>query len=144
MVTAILRITGSPRLSAPADPPGRRSLGILLLSGASSRIHAALMLAATAAALGRAVMLFATDAGAPALLASEAAGQEPAEEARRRSLGVATCAELRAAAVELGVRLVACETAMRLGGVAAADLAAGVEVAGMATLLGAADEIVSF
>lgn len=139
MAIATSRITGSRPLSAPAEP-----LGILLLSGASSRIHAALMLATTAAAFGRAVLVFATDAGVPALLAQGAAGQEQAEETRRRSLGVATCAELRAAAAELGVRLVACETAMRLGGVAAAKLAPGVEVAGMATLLAAAREIVSF
>jgi peroxiredoxin family protein len=102
------------------------------------------MLATTAAALGRNVVVFATDAGAAALLGEAAAGQEPAEEARRRSLGVATCAELRAAAVELGVRLIACETALRLAGIGAPRLAPGVEVAGMATLLGAAGEIVSF
>jgi uncharacterized protein len=129
----------SPLLSARSD-----SLGILLLSGASSRIHAALMLATTAAALGRHVVLFATDAGVSALLAEAAAGQEPAEEARRRALGIATCAELRAAAVELGVRLIACETALRLAGIAASSRAPCVEVAGMATLLGAAGEIVSF
>ena len=138
MAIAISRITGSRKLSAPAEP-----LGILLLSGASSRIHAALMLATTAAAFGRAVMVFATDAGVLGLLAEGAAGLEPAEETRRRSLGVATCAELRAAAAELGVRLVACETAMRLGGIAATNLAPGVQVAGMATLLDAAGEIVS-
>lgn len=120
------------------------TLGILLLSGDSSRVHAALMLATTAAALGRGVLVFATDAGAVSLLADGAAGQEASEEARRRTLGVATCAELREAAVELGVRLIACETALRLAGIAAERLAPGVEVAGMATLLGAAGEIVSF
>ena len=119
-------------------------LGILLLSAASSRVHAALMLAATAASLGRSVVLFATDSGVASLLAAGAAGQEEEEEARRRLLGVATCAELCAVARELGVRLVACETALRLGGIAAERLAPGVEVAGMATLLGAVAEIVSF
>jgi peroxiredoxin family protein len=130
-------------LSAPPDAPAV-ALGILLLSAASSRVHAALMLATTAAALGRPVVLFATDSGAASLLAEGAAGQEAAEEARRGSLGVATCGELRDAAVELGVRLIACETALRLAGIAVERLAPGVEVAGMATLLGAAGEIVSF
>jgi predicted peroxiredoxin len=102
------------------------------------------MLATTAAALGRPVVLFATDAGAGALLAEGAAGQEEVEEARRGSLGVATCGELREAAVELGVRLIACETALRLAGIAAERLPPSVEVAGMATLLGVAGEIVSF
>ncbi|MDE2334985.1 MAG: DsrE/DsrF/DrsH-like family protein [Rhodospirillales bacterium] len=126
-------------LSAPAD-----RLGILLLSASSSRVHAAMMLATTAASLGRAVVLFATDAGVAALLAEGAAGQEADGEARRRSLGVATCAELAAAAVELGVRVVACETALRLAQIAPERLAPGVEIAGMATLLADADEIVSF
>ncbi len=102
------------------------------------------MLAPTAASLGRAVVGFATDGGVAALLAAGAAGQEPAEEARRRSLGVATFAELRAAAAELGVRMIACETALRLAGIAAWRLAPGVEVAGMATLLTQAGEIVAF
>ena len=126
-------------LSAPPD-----HLGILLLSAASSRVHAALMLATTAASLGRGVVLFATEAGVAALLAEGAAGQETAEESRRHSLGVATCAELCAAAAELGVRRIACETALRLAGIAAERLAPGVEVAGMATLLADARAIVSF
>ena len=116
----------------------------MLLSANSSRVHAALMLATTAASLGRAVVVFATDAGVTALLADGAAGQEVVEEARRRSLGVVTFAELRAAAAELGVRMIACETALRLAGIAAWRLAPGVEVAGMTTLLAAAGEIVSF
>ena len=102
------------------------------------------MLATTAASLGRAVVVFATDAGVTALLADGAAGQEVVEEARRRSLGVVTFAELRAAAAELGVRMIACETALRLAGIAAWRLAPGVEVAGMTTLLAAAGEIVAF
>ena len=128
----------------PPDPAAPEPIGILLLSGNSSRVHAALMLATTAAALGRAVVLFATGAGVPALLADHAAGQEPAEEARRQALGVATCGELRAAAGELGVRLIACEAALRLAGISAERLAPGVEVAGMASLLGAAGAFVSF
>lgn len=130
---------GSRHLSAPAEP-----LGVLLLSAESSRVHACLMLATTAAALGRAVMLFATDAGVAALRAHGAAGQEPEEETRRRALGVATSAELLAATWELGVRIVACETAMRLAGLEAANLAPGVEIAGMVTLLGHGGDLVSF
>ena len=116
----------------------------MLLSRRSSRIHAALMLATTAASLGRPVILFASDEGVAGLLATGAAGQEAAEEAERRALGVAGCAELLAAAAELGVRRIACETALRLAGLAPAALAEGVEVAGMATLLAATSDIVAF
>lgn len=139
MAIATSPTTWSRHLSAPAE-----KLGVLLLSAASSRVHACLMLATMAAALGRDVMLFATDAGVAALRAHGAAGQEAEEEARRKALGVATSAELLAAAGELGVRLVACETAMRLAGLEAADLASGVEVAGMANLLGHGGAVVSF
>lgn len=139
MAIATCPTTRSPPLSAPAE-----RFGVLLLSASSARVHAALMLATTAAALGRDVLLFATEDGVAALRARDAAGREPAEEARRRSLGVATCAEMLAALGELGARLVACETALRLAGLGPADLAPGVEVAGMATLLGHGADVVSF
>ncbi len=120
-----------------ATPRGRPvpsdALGILLISGGHERAHYAFMMAAGAAALGRAVTLFATNEGCRALV-SGAFGDDP-READATGRGVATLAELAEAAAELGVRRIACEAGLRMAGVDAAALAPGVEVAGIATFL---------
>ena len=112
-----------------------KRLGLLLISGTHERAHYAFVLASGAAALGREVVLFATNAGCAALLAdwSGLAGAE--RDAVVRERGVAGLEELREAAVELGVRLIACEAGLRMVGIAAEGLAAGVEVAGVASFL---------
>jgi peroxiredoxin family protein len=116
----------------PSDP-----LGILLISGEYERAHYAFVLAAGAAALGRPVVLFATNHGCAALAENwhELAGA--AADAMVRETGVAGFDELRSAVVELGVRLIACEAGLRMIGMAAERLLAGVEVAGVATFLSA-------
>jgi peroxiredoxin family protein len=113
--------------------PVRSELGILLISGGHERAHYAFVIAAGAAALGRRVTLFATNAGCAALLPAPHAA-DPGE-ARAASVGVATLAELAEAAAELGVRRIACEAGLRMAGIDAAALAPGVEVAGIATFL---------
>jgi peroxiredoxin family protein len=112
-------------------------LGILLLSGTHERAHYAFVLAAGAAALGRSVVLFASNAGCHALLKDwrGLAGAEGEERAAAR--GVAGLVELRQAARELDVRLIACEAGLRLAALDAAALLPGVEVAGVATFLAA-------
>jgi peroxiredoxin family protein len=112
-----------------ADP-----LGLLLISGGHERAHYAFVLAAGAAALGRPVVLFATNEGCRALLA-DLSGLEGARDAAVRAAGVAGIAELRAAAAELGVRLIACEAGLRIAGLDAGALMPGAEVAGVATFL---------
>jgi predicted peroxiredoxin len=112
------------------------ALGVLLLSGGHERAHYALVLATGAAALGREVVLFATNAGCrlflqPTPLLADA--REEALEAR----GVAGIATLLAAASELGLRRIACEAGLRAEDLAGQPLAEGVEVAGVATLLSA-------
>lgn len=116
----------------PAEP-----LGILLLSGAHDRAHYAFVLASGAAALGRQVVLFATNAGCHALLADWSGLADTARDARVRAAGVAGLDELREASRELGVRMIACEAGLRAEGLDAAALWPGVEVAGVATFLGA-------
>ncbi len=108
------------------------TLGILLISGTHERAHYAMVLAAGAAAIGRKVVLFATNDGCLALLAES--GRDDAIRGR----GVAGLEELRAAAAELGVRLIACEAGLRMAGLDAAGLLPGVELAGVATFLEAA------
>lgn len=110
------------------------TLGILLLSGGHERAHYAFVLATGAAAIGREVVLFATNAGCLAL--TGALDGDP-REALAADRGVAGLAELRAAARELGVRLIACETGLRMTDIDAAALAPGVEVSGVVTFLSA-------
>ena len=116
-------------LSESPDP----TLGVLLLSGAHERAHYAFMVAAGAAALGRRVVLFATNAGCRALL-RDWSGLTDAERDRRiRDTGVAGIDELREAARELGTRLIACEAGLRAEAIDPAGLLPDVEVAGLAT-----------
>lgn len=112
-------------------------LGILLLSGAHDRAHYAFVLASGAAALGRNVVLFATNAGCRALLSDWSGLADAARDDQVRAAGVAGFAELREASQEIGVRLIACEAGLRAEGLTGAALLPGVEVAGVATFLGA-------
>lgn len=111
-------------------------LGILLISGGHERGHYALMLATAAAAIGRPVTLFATNAGCRLLL-KDAPLERDGRERKLSQSGVATLAELREAAEALGIRLIACEAGLRAESLAAEPLADGVEVAGIVTFLGA-------
>lgn len=116
-----------------------RPLGILLLSGGHERAHYALVLATGAAALGREVKLFVTNAGCRLFLAAAPLVADP-REAALAGRGVAGIATLLAAAEELGIRRIACEAGLRAEGLAADALAPGVEVAGVATFLAAVGE----
>jgi uncharacterized protein len=124
---AVRLVTGRP---VPSEP-----LGILLLSGAHDRAHYAFVLASGAAALGRRVVLFATNAGCHALFSDWSGLADAARDERVRVAGVAGLAELREASQEMGVRLIACEAGLRAEGLDAAGLMPGVEVAGVATFL---------
>ncbi len=115
--------------------PSDRTLGLLLLSGTHERAHYAFVLASGAAALGRAVVLFATNRGCHALLADWSGLDDAARDAQVRASGVAGLAELRDAAIELGVRLIACEAGLRMAALDRAFLLPEVEVAGVATFL---------
>ena len=114
----------------PAEP-----LGILLLSGVHDRAHYAFVLASGAAALGRSVVLFATNTGCHALMRDWCGLADATRDARVRAAGVAGLDELREASRELGVRLIACEAGLRAEGLDAALLCPEVEIAGVATFL---------
>jgi peroxiredoxin family protein len=116
----------------PSDP-----LGILLISGEYERAHYAFVLASGAAALGRPVVLFATNRACAALTANWQALAGAEADAAVQDSGVAGLDELRTAAAELGVRLIACEAGLRVARIAPERLLAGVEVAGVATFLAA-------
>ncbi len=116
-------------------------LGILLISGGHERAHYAFVLAAGAAAVGREVCLFATNAGCLALLQDWSALDGAARDSAVRAAGVAGLDELREAAAELGVRLMVCDAGLRMAGLDAglksAPLWRGVEVAGVPSFLSA-------
>ncbi len=112
-------------------------LGILLLSGSHDRAHYAFVLASGASALGRTVVMFATNAGCHALLTDWSGLADAARDQRVRAAGVAGFEELREVTRELGVRLIACEAGLRAEALDAAGLLPGVEVAGVATFLSA-------
>ncbi|WP_338665427.1 DsrE family protein [Pararoseomonas sp. SCSIO 73927] len=111
-------------------------LGILLRGAGHEPAHYALVLATAAAAVGRPVTLFATNAGL-ALFRRDAPLLADPREALLEARAVAGIATLAEAAEELGIRRIACEAGMRAEGIAAPELAKGVEVAGVVTFLGA-------
>lgn len=113
-----------------------RALGVLLLSGGHERAHYALVVATGAAAIGREVTLFATNAGCALLLSAPPLRDDP-REALLAARGVAGIGTLLDAAAELGIRRIACEAGLRAEALSAADLAPGVDVAGIATFLAA-------
>jgi len=117
--------------------PDERTLGILLISGTHERAHYAFVMAAAAAAMGRRVIVFATNDGCRALVEDWSRLDGAGRDAAVRQLGVAGLGELRDAAAELGVRRLACDAGIRLAGIEADELAEGVEVAGVPTFLDA-------
>lgn len=117
-------------MPVPPEP-----LGILLLSGTHERAHYAFVLATGAAALGRTVVLFASNAGCRALLADWSELQDAARDGVIRTRGVVGLDELRDAARELGIRMIACEAGLRAEALLGAPMMPGVEIAGVATFL---------
>jgi predicted peroxiredoxin len=111
-------------------------LGILLRSAGHEAGHYALMLATGAAAIGRPVVLFATNGGCHLLLRRPPLLADPREELLARR-GVVGLAPLLDAAADLGVRRILCEAGRRAEALEEAPLAEGVEVAGIVTFLGA-------
>jgi len=123
----------------PPEPPPVSKLGILLLSGEYERAHYAFMVATAAAAVGRQVVLFATNDGCHALAdwsLLRGAGRTAVEQdGMVQTRGVAGITELREAAMELGVTLLACDSGLRLSGVLPQSLLPRTEVAGIPTFL---------
>ena len=114
----------------PSEP-----LGILLISGTHARAHYAFVLASGAGALGRPVVLFATNEGTRALLEDWSELEDSGRDAAVRVRGVAGLGELREAAGQLGVRMIACEAGLRMMGLEDAERAQKTEVAGVTTFL---------
>lgn len=113
-------------------------LGLLLLTGTHERAHYAFMLAVAAAAIGRPVIIFASNDGCRALARDWSSLTDATRDETIRARGVAGLDELRAAAAELGVRLLVCEAGLLMAGLSAELLLPGVEVTGIPSFLVAA------
>lgn len=124
-------------------PPER--LSIAVHSGSFVRVHYALVMASGALAVNRPVTLFFTGESLPALL-PDGWRQLPGAErdAQWQERGVVGFAELFAACIELGARVIVCEMALRAAGIAATALRSdmAIEVAGVVTFLGEDGRIV--
>jgi peroxiredoxin family protein len=120
-------------------PPDSSPLPIIVHAPGFERVHYALVLASGAAAIGRKPILFFTG---PALRAlADWQGLDGADQDRQfRAQGVAGFEELLAACASLGVRIIACEMALKARGLTEAELRSdiAIEIAGVVTLLGAA------
>jgi peroxiredoxin family protein len=117
----------------PSDPV----LGVLLLSGAHDRAHYAFVAASGAAALGRQVVVFATNRGCLALCRDWSGLSDAGRDGRIQTRGVAGLETLRDACLDMNVRMIACEAGLRAEALDAGLLLPGVEVAGIATFLAA-------
>lgn len=135
-------------------PPG---LSVVVFSGTFAKVHYSLVMAATAAALGRPSILFftmdaldalrsATDGHPPwrRLPASETGAIEGcttggALDDLFAKRGTATFEDLLLSAAEIGVRFIVCEMGLRAKELTRESLRADlpIEIAGMATLLAA-------
>jgi len=107
----------------------------LLISGTHERAHYAFSLAAGAAALGRLVVMFATNAGVRAFCTDWSNVEDVGRDAVIRFRGVAGLGEMRESAREVGVRMIGCEAGMKAEAIERAALWDAVEIGGMATFL---------
>src|SRR3954453_7855774 len=98
---------------ATRPPVPSDALGVLLLSGAHDRAHYAFVVASGAAALGRQVVLFATNAGCHALCRDWSALSDAGRDAVIQDRVVAGLETLRDACVEMDVRMIVCDAGLR-------------------------------
>ena len=132
-----------------ADKLAKGGLALIVLEGSYERVHYALAMAASAAAIGRKVTLFFTNHGLQALVATreglpgwhrlrgDAEGRSAQKQDQARiAAKVGGFDELLAACVELGARLMACEMGLRNARLSVEDLRPDlpIEVTGLVTL----------
>jgi len=107
------------------------------MSGSHDRAHYAFVLASGAAALGRTVVLFATNRGCLALQQDVSGLDGFARDSVIEARGVAGLLTLREACLDMDVRMLACEAGLRAEALDRDDLLPTVEVAGVATFFSA-------
>ncbi len=124
--------------------PTKRPMTLVMMSGEADRIHMALMMGATAAAVGRPVTFFFSksairflQADGWAALAAANGQTGPEMDAALIAKGVADSGVLLDGLAALDARFVACETALREHAIDAVSLVTrpAVEVSGLADIL---------
>ncbi|WP_338331813.1 DsrE family protein [Acetobacter sp. LMG 32666] len=129
---------------AETSPPPC-DLALLIVEARYERIHAAYMLAATAAAMGQTVLLFGMGAGVCAFC-RDWNGLEQAEAAHMRDrAGVAGLDVLREAVVDMGCVFMVCDSGVKTMGLTAHDLLVEVQTVGLPSFFdraGAARQLV--
>lgn len=118
-----------PTPTVPAQP--ECDLALLIVEARYERIHAAYMLAASAAAMGRTVLLFGMGAGVCAFCRAWTGLEDGAGASTRERAGVAGLDVLRDAVVEMGGVLMVCDSGVKTLGVGAVDLLEQVQVVGL-------------
>ena len=122
----------------------KRPLTLMMISADAERIHMALMMGATAAAMGRPVSLFFSKSAAKFLTPegwagmTTAAGVSLAEmDTALDAAGIADTSVLMDGIAALNVRFLVCESALREHAIDRADLITrpAVEIAGLAEIL---------
>jgi uncharacterized protein len=109
----------------------RDPLGLLLLDRSFERAHYGFVLAAGAAAIGRPVVLFATNGALHALCRDWNGLLDAERDEVLRSRGVAGLDTLRDAVLALEVPLLACEAGLRGEAIPAEALLPAVQVSGV-------------
>lgn len=113
-----------------------RGLAIIIGSAAHDRLHAALSLAAAAAALGRDVAVyFHADAATVADPATKWA-----EDTRFTAVGAPTIGELVESTLELGAAFTVCQTGLALADLTAMEIDPRFEPGGLVDFLGRAGD----
>ncbi len=122
----------------------RRPMTLLVMSAEAERLHMALMVGATAAAMGRPVTYFFSKGairfltpGGWADMRTSTGHPAPSMDSDLDSKGIADSSVLMDGLAALDVRIVACETALREHGLEAVDLIKrpAVEVSGLADII---------
>lgn len=115
---------------------GMCDLAIMVVEARYERVHAALMLAVTASALGQTVLLFGMGAGVAAFCEKWDGLEQPEQDAARQKAGVAGVETLRTALTELEeVSLMVCDSGLKAMSVSEQALLPGVAVVGLPTFL---------
>jgi predicted peroxiredoxin len=108
-----------------------RGLTLIVVGPDAGRFHAALGVAAAAAAAGAEVRLF-MHAEAVGLLAPPVQAEE---DARYAAAGLPTLVQMLSEARALGVRIICCQSGLALAGLACEALGPDVEVGGLVGLM---------
>lgn len=110
-----------------------RGLTLIVAGADPRRFHAALSMAAAAAAAGAATRVY---LHGDAVLLLVPPLRSPDDD-RHRMSGLPTLAQMLDESLELGVRLICCQSALAMDGIAVESLDPRIEVGGLVGLLGA-------